>query len=239
MTLIVDILARIARQTSVTPPSSWLAASDVTSLEILDFMSETVSDVQDRLDAVGPMSKTVTIAGTGAGNYALPADMVRLHRTPLAVYERQRTRRACVPITDDGMWQHMTDLGTAGAYRYYRLKGYEGAYTIDFLRPLEAGVQALVGYVSSIWIINGSTEKSAFTDPLDNSILPRRLIEAGTIWRFRRRAGLQYDDMQREYETELAKLSNDTRTIRTVAFGDTPPRAPWDVPLPDYIPPGA
>ena len=239
MTLIVDILARIARQTSVTPPSSWLATSDATAVELMDFMDETARDVKDRIDVVGPMSKVVTITGTGAESYSMPADMMRLHRTPLAVYERQRTRRGCVPITDDGMWQHMKDLGTAGAFRYYRQRGYEGAYTLDFLRPLETDVEVIAGYVSTAWIINGATEKAEFTDPSDASMLPRKLIEKGTIWRFRQRAGLEYSDVQREYEIEVAKLSNDTRGIRTVAFGDTATRAPWDVPLPDYIPPGA
>ncbi len=239
MTLIVDILARIARQTSVTPPSSWLTASDATSLEILDFLDETVQDVRDRIDAVGPMSKSVTITGTDAESYTLPADMVRLHRTPLAVYEQLRTRRACVPINDDGTWQYMKDLGSAGAYRYYRLRGHEGSWSIDFMRPLESGVTVIVGYMSTVWIKNGSDEKSAFTSATDDSMLPRRLVEAGTVWRFRRRAGLEYADMQREYEVEMAKLSNDSRTIRTIGFGDTPTRAPWDVPIPDYIPPGA
>ena len=239
MTLLVDILARIARQTSVTPPSSWLTATDATSMEIMDFLDETVQDVRDRLDAVGPMSKNATITGTGAESYSLPADMVRLHRTPLAVYEQQRTRRGCVPINDDGTWQYMKDVGSAGAYRYFRLRGHAENWTIDFMRPLESGVTVIVGYMSTIWIKNGTEEKATFTSATDDSMLPRRLVETGTIWRFRRRAGLQYDDVQREYEVEMAKLSNDARTRRFVAFGTTPTRAPWDVPLPDYIPPGA
>lgn len=236
MTLIVDILARIARQTSVTPPSSWLTANDATSLEILDFMDETVQDVRDRVDAVGPMSKSVTITGTDAETYSLPADLVRLHRTPLAVYEQLRTRRGCVPISDDGIWQYMKDLGSAGAYRYYRLRGHEANWEIDFMRPLEAGVTVFVGYMSTVWIKNGATEKSAFTSATDDSMLPRRLVESGTVWRFRRRAGLEYVDVQREYEIEIAKLSNDTRGRRIVPFGDTPTRAPWDIPIPDVIP---
>ena len=238
MTLVVDILARVARQTSVTAPSSWLSASDPTVLELLDFLGETIEDVQDRVDAVGPMSKNVTITGTGVETYTLPVDLWRLHRTPLAVYEQLRTRRGCVPISDDGTWQYMKDLGSAGAYRYYRLQGYDGNYTIDFMRPLETGVTVVVGYMSTVWIKNGVTEKAAFTDAGDDCMLPRRLVESGTVWRFRRRAGLEYADARSEYEIEIARFANDTRGQRVVSFGDTPTRAPWDVPIPDVIPPG-
>jgi hypothetical protein len=243
VTLVIDILARVARQTSVTAPSSWLpaideTASDPTIQEVLDFLEETIEDVRDRVDAVGPMSKSVTITGTGAETYALPADLWRLHRTPLAVYEQQRTRRGCVPISDDGTWQYMKDLGSAGAYRYYRLQGYDGNYTISFMRPLETGVTVIVGYMSTVWIKRGGAEKSAFTAESDDCILPRRLVETGTIWRFRRRAGLDYADVQAQYEIEIAKLGNDTRGQRVVSFGDTATRAPWDIPIPDVIPPG-
>jgi len=236
MTLITAILDRAARQCSVTVPTSWLTASDVTAKEIMDFLDQTVSDIVDRLDLTGPMSKQVTITGTGAETYAMPVDMVRLHRSEFAVYERMRTRRACVPVVTDGEWEYLKELGTTGAYRFYRMTGYDGAFEISFQRPLDVGVEVLASYVSTNWLVNEGTYKSAITDAADASLLPRRLVESGIVWRFRQRKGLEYGDVRLDYETQMARYLNDSRTIRRVAFGSVPTRGPFDIPVPDYIP---
>jgi len=236
MTLIVEILARAARQCSVTPPSSWATATDQTSLEILDFMAETADDVLERIDLTQPISKSVTITGTGGETYSLPVDYKRLQRGDYSVYERFRTRRACVPVSDDGQWQYMQELGSAGAFRFYRVRGYSGAYEIDFFQPLEPGLTVVANYVSANWILG---DKPAFTSNDDVSLLPRRLIEAGIVFRFRERAGLEYADKHAEYEAILARMANDTKTRRRIVFGGMTPRGPFDVPTPDFIPPGA
>ena len=236
MTLVTDILSRAARQCSVNPPASWLTASSQTALEVLDFLDMTATDIRDRLDLTGPMSKTATITGTGVEDYALPTDYYRLQRDELAVYERFRTRRACVPVTSDGEWEYLKELGTAGAYRFYRLQGYPGAWTIGFQRPLETDITAVVSYVSTDWLVNGTTPKAQFTDPADVCILPRELVEMGIIWRFRQRKALEYKDVQGRYEILMSRLDNDGRTRRAVHFGPKLSRKPWDVPVPDVIP---
>jgi len=202
----------------------------------MDFLDQTISDIQDRLDTTGPMSKQIEITGTGVESYALPADMIRLQRSEFAVYERLRTRRACVPVTTDGEWEYLQELGTTGAYRFYRLTGYQGAWKIGFQRELDAGLTVLVSYVSKNWIINGATKKPALTDPADETMLPRRLVEAGIVWRFRQRKGLEYGDVKSDYEIQMARYINDSRTIRRVSFGPTPTRGPFDIPVPDIIP---
>jgi hypothetical protein len=110
---------------------------------------------------------------------------------------------------------------------------------IDFFQPLETDLTVVVNYVSENWLRNGATLKAEFTLNDDMALLPRRLLEAGTVFRFRERAGLEYADKQAEYEALLARMSNDTRTRRRIVFGGTIPRGPFDVPVPDFIPPGA
>jgi hypothetical protein len=237
MTLVLEVLARAARQCSVNQPSSWLTASDQTSLEILDFLDITVRDIADRLDTVGPMSISYAVTGTGAEEYALPADFLRLQRGEFAVYERLRTRRACIPVSDDGEWQYMQELGTAGAYRFYRLKGYPGAWAIGFQRPLDAGLTAIVSYVSTYAYRNGTTLKEALTAADDRILYPRELVESGIVWRFRQRKALSYEDVQARYEMLLARYGNDSRTYRNINFGKPVVRRWFDAPLPDYIPP--
>lgn len=236
MTTVVEVLARAARQCSVNPPSSWLTASDQSSLEVLDFLDQTNRDIADRLDTVGPMSVSYVVTGTGAEDYALPSDFLRLSRGEFAVYERYRTRRACVPVSDDGEWEYLQELGTAGAYRFYRLQGYPGAWTIGFQRPLDTDLTAVVSYVSTNAYRNGTTLKEEFTDPADMVLYPRELVETGIVWRFRQRKALEYADVQSRYEMLMARYGNDSRTYRKINFGKPAARTPWDVPVPDVIP---
>ena len=236
MTTVIEILNRAARQCSVTQPASWPAATDQTAVELLDFMDQTKDDIVSRSDVVGPLSKTAIITGTDAEDYPLPPDFVRLHRGTYAVYERFRTRRACVPVSDDGQWEYLKELGSAGAYRFYRLKGYPGAWTIGFQMPLDAGLTVVCGYVSDRWLVNNGTEKAIFTDAGDVCMFPRELVEAGIVYRFRQRKGLEYGDVQARYELLMARYLNDSRTLRAINFGKPAARSPWDIPVPDIIP---
>jgi len=238
MTTVVEILNRAARQCSVSEPASWVSATDPTALEFKDFLDETREDVQMRCDWVGPISKTTVITGTGVEDYALPTNFLRLHRDDYAVYERNRTRRPCVPVTRDGEWEYIDELGITGAYRFFRLQGYDENWTIGFKEELETDLTVVVSYVSKNWIVNAGTEKSEFTDAADVCLLPRRLIETGIVWRFRRRKALPYQDVLAEYEILMARGNTDNRTRRRIDFSGQPQiRSPFDIPVPDFIPP--
>lgn len=126
MTTVVEMLTRAARQCSVNAPSSWLTSTDDDHSELRDvFMPDTVDDILERVDVPSPVGKQVTITGTGVVNYALPSDFKRLVRDNSAVYDEQLDR-IILPITSDGQWTYLRDVGTTGIARYYRLAGYEG-----------------------------------------------------------------------------------------------------------------
>jgi len=258
MTSVADILDRAARQCSVASPASWVSATDPTALEFKDFLDETREDIVARCDWIGPISKTVVITGTGDENYDLPPDFLRLQRDDYAVYERFRTRRPCVPVTRDGEWEYIDELGVTGAYRFYRLQGYDGNWGIGFKMPLDAGLTVVVSYVSKNWVRNPNVAawvdegpsfednwvenpefaKSSFATDDDVCLLPRRLVEAGIVWRFRRRKALPYQDVLSEYEILMARTLADTRTRRKIDFSGRPVlRSPFDIPVPDFIPP--
>ena len=81
MATVVDVLDRIARHCSISKPSSWLTATADEYLEIRDdFLRECVDDLLDRVDWPQPVGAQITINGTGAATYALPADFRRLQR---------------------------------------------------------------------------------------------------------------------------------------------------------------
>lgn len=239
MTLITDALDRIARQVSIDAPTSWVSATEDEHLEIRDdFMLECVDEILERLDLPSPIGKQFTLNGDGSETYSLPSDFKRTMRDPMAVYETTTVRRACTPVTDDGHWTYLKEIGSTGAERFYKIEGYDGNYTISIYREPESSIEVIVSYVSKNWKANSSgTVGSTFTDSGDVLLLPRRIVEVGTVMRWRERRGLDSSIKRAEFETELNRLSNDRRTRRSIYFGEPyERRLPWDIPVPDQIP---
>lgn len=241
MATVADILTAAGRACQVGQPDndSWLGALDDTWAELRDdFLLDTIDDLQQRADWPQPIGATTTLTGDGASeDLALPTDFLRFQRDDLAVYERTATRRRCIPTSDDGEWEYRKELGSAGAHRYYRLKGYEGAFTAGFYRTLETGSTVVVNYITDSWIINGFTYKSTFDDSNDVCLFPRRLVELGILWRYREKKGLDYADREARYEALLSRYATDRNTSRKIDMaGRADMVMPQDIPVPDVIP---
>lgn len=235
MTLVTDVLARAARQTSVTAPSSWLTATADEHVEIRDdFMSETIDDVLSRVDLPSPLGAQTVIVGNGSETYALPANFLRLQRDRLAVYDGS-LRRPVEPIPTEGGYTYMKDLGVAGVVRYYRTTGYPGAFSISFYGFPTSGVDVMISYMTHNWMANAGVPGNAFTDAADICLIPRRIMETGIVWRWRERRGLPYQDKYMEYEALMTRMANDYNGRRTIAFGDAQ-RVRWQDQVPAFIP---
>lgn len=237
MTTVVDVLNRIARHCSISAPSSWVTATADEHVEIRDdFLRETVDDLLDRVDWPQPVGAQVTITGTGVATYALPAGFRRLQRNPFSVYDVSLDAPG-IPITTDGDWVELLDSGVAGADRFYRLTGYEGAYEIEVEAALDTGSELTLSYVSSNWKATGAgVVGDMFTAADDVVILPPRLLEVGTIWRWRERKGLPFQDKYTEFNMLLGRYLNDIRGRRSVIFTSRRP-VRWQDRIPAYIPP--
>lgn len=240
MTTVVDALNRIARQCSIKAPSQWLTATKDAHVELRDdFLLETVDDILERVDLPSPIGKTTSlVAGAGTTiegdweNFTLPADFKRLMRDEFALYDELQDRPV-VPVSTDGQWSNLTDVGATGAVKAYRLQGYDANWTIDIYRSVGT---ITVHYVSDLWMASsGGTAGSAFTDAGDVLLLPRRVVESGTVWRYRERRGLPYQDKYMEYEALMSRLINDRRGRRTINMGDKP-NVRWQDLVPAFIP---
>lgn len=234
MTLITEALDRAARQVSISPPGQWITASEQKYVEIRDdFLLETADDILERVDLPAPSGAQVTIAGTGAETYALPADFKRLQRNRLAVYDAS-LNRPVDPITTDGEYTYTKDVGLSGVQRYYKTSGYDGSFSLSF-DPAPTG-NIVVSYVTKNWKASAlGIAGSVFMAPDDILLFPRRLIESGIVWRWRERKGLPYQDKYMEYEALLARLSNDLRGRKSINFGGVTP-ARWQDMVPAFIP---
>lgn len=236
--LVTDALDRVARACSLEPPNSWLSETRAAYVEIRDdFLLQTVDDIRQRKDTIEPIRRTLAITGTGASRYSLNSGVVRLTRDPLAVYETDPVRRACLPLRSEGEWTHLNQVGSAGTKRFYKLLGHPGGYQIDFYPALPSGASVSYSYITSVWLKGPSNEeKSAFTEAQDYLVIPRDIVEAGTTARFRRRRGMDYADYESEYEQKLARFSDDFGRITIVNFGQGEDSHPMRAPVPDYIP---
>lgn len=235
MTKITEALDRIARKCSVKAPSSWLTATrdDHVSLRD-DFMQETIADILDRVDLPSPIGKQQVIAGDGSTAYSLNSDFRRIQMDKMAVYDTALDRPV-IPVTTDGGWTVITDQGAAGSARFYKVTGYAGNHTITFYAGPTDNIT--VSYVSENWMANSSgTVGTMFTDSDDVLLLPREVVEAGTIWRFRKDAGLPFQDDYSEYEAKIARLSNVKRQRKEISFGEPDRTVRWQDLIPAYIP---
>lgn len=237
-TRVVTALDRIARQCSVTPPTSWITATRLDHVEIRDdFLAETIDDILERIDLPAPIADQTQIIGTGAETYDLPSDFKRMQRDEMAVYDPQLDRRL-VPITNDGEWTYLKDIGTTGIIRYYRLRGFEGNWQMDIYTEPGTGINVDVHYITTNWLADEEgVVGSTLTSETDVLLLPRRLVETGAVWRSRERRGLPYQDKYNEYEMLMARLSNDTRGRRNVQFGEPVMNVRWQDKIPSWIPP--
>lgn len=243
MTTIVEALGRIARQCSIKAPSSWVTATRDDHVELRDdFLSETVDDILDRVDLPSPVGAQVTLStltsstnADGSRTFELPTQFKRLHRDNLAVYDVEQDR-PCVPVTSDGMFDFIADTGTAGVVHYYQLAGYDENYTLTFYDDPGSDSFIIVSYSTNYWMAtSGGTVGSMFTAEDDVLILPRRVVESGTVWRYRERRGLPYIDKYNEYEALIARLSNDRRGRRKINMGE-PESVRWQDLVPAFIP---
>lgn len=232
-TLVTDILDRAARQCSVGTVSNWLTDGTQNAAEMRDFLSETADDVLRRVDLPSPLSVrlSATIAD-GETLYSLPENFIRLAQGKLAVYEPEPNDRGCIPVTSDGYWEWLKEQGASGVERYYRLAGWEGAYTIEFWPVPTSPI--IINYIANAWLTDGAGE---FTGLGQMTVLPWRLLTSGIVWRFRERKGLPFDGKLAEYEAILARFTNQSRGRDAIIFGGQRKRDwPFDVPVPSYIP---
>ena len=247
MATVQSVLNKVARKCSTQPPSSWIGVTSPEHVEIRDFLEDTLEDVRKRRDWEEPIGADAVITGPGThiddeSIHDLPADWYRVNRDDLAVYERTTTRRRGIPITTSGKWTALKSVGTAGAYRYWRITGRPGSYQIRFFRPLGDNDEITVAYLTDNWIETATgTITSEWNNDTDILLFDPRMIELGIRYRWLRQKGLPYDSYLSEFEIYLARSGNDNRNVRKIVIGESGDefRAPWDIPVPDFIPPSS
>lgn len=231
-----DAMDDAAIECSIPRPSSWVSATGTNEVTLTQFLKRTADELIRRNDW-SQLLGTQTISGTGDASYDLESDYLRLAGGDNAVYENAPNDRPCIPVYRPGDWVELQERNWAGVQRFYFLSGSG----IGFFQALPSGGTVTLSYVKKHWLTasDGTTPSNEWTVDSQVSLLPGHLLTLGVIWRFRRHKGLQYADRQVEYEAELARAIADDRPVMKVAFDGSrnTPRNPFEIPVPDYIPP--
>jgi len=239
MATVKAVMDEAARRCKVTAPTNWITATTDTAMLFKDFLAETVEELLSRVDWPDPISLDTVITGTGVETYSLPSDFKRMTRDEMAVFETTRSQRPCTPVVNNGTWTSLQLNGSAYGGRFYRTSGDDdNGYEISFFRDLETGASVTASYISNKWQAVSGVGSATWTDVTATLLLPSQLVRRGLIWRFRQDKGLPYADRMNEYEANLARLANDAKGIKRIDMGgDNRLSGPWDIPVPDYLPP--
>lgn len=197
---LLTVAKEVAKRVSLDAPSFLIGNTDREWCEIVT-LTEAVADEMARRVDWGQLTRTATITGTGTpATGQLPSDFHRVVRG-IGV-----TAPGVVRPLSRPEWQALTMQ--AGTPRYFLL---EDNY-ISFFPFLPVGAQATVHYQSRDWCSAGT---SHWVSDNDTCLIDERVLELGTIARWRRMKGLEHATFSEEYEAALAAHAgfNDRRPL--------------------------
>lgn len=189
---LLSIAQNVAANVGVKAPLSVLAnVNDQNAVKIAVFSTEAGDELARRADWSG-LRKTVTLTGTGnPGAMALPGDFLRLV-AGLSVMNATGTPIRTGLSADE--WNSLAPI--QGTPRF----AYLTAGSIGFYPYLAYADTATVTYQSNAWGPAGAKWGSDGDVPL----VPERLMTQGTVWRWRRQLGQDFQDYLAEYEAAIA-----------------------------------
>lgn len=192
----------VAIDVGLAVPSVVAAATDATDrtmVEMLQVINFTGKELARRVDWAA-LRNTTTITGTGAASaFPLPAGYERMIQGNAVTIAGVTVRGGL------SAEEFLALTATAGTPRFYLVAGPPGAKTIQFWPTLGNGVVATVVYQSGYW--NSVGPAAAFSNDSDTALLADRPLIAGSIGRWRRQKGMDYQDYQAEYETILQNFA--------------------------------
>ena len=190
---LLSIAQAVATNVSVPVPNAVLSNPDADYVKIVQFSNATGEELARRVDWAA-LRATAIITGTGTNDdFSLPNDFLHLTAGNSVTVGGNPVR---VGLSPDE-WNSLTPV--EGIPRYARLIGNK----ISFYPFLASGVVAKVLYQSKSWCPSGT----AWGADTEEALIPEPLIQQGTIWRWRRQMGQDFQDYLAEYESAIASYA--------------------------------
>lgn len=215
MDLIKDSMDDACRECGVAVPSLFATNTDDTFMQLKMYLRQAADELLQRIDWQN-CTISYPITGAATDTYALPTDFKRATRDINTVYGNSPQRWSFRPITSNGDWTQLESWGALSTY-LYRFSGTD----IQFSQTINSPDIITLAYVTKNWISSGGSRVSQWLTDADTTYLPADLLYMGTVWRWKRKMGLDYASLMGEYETELTRYAADDRQLQTVNFGKT------------------
>lgn len=197
---VLDIAKVVARNMSIEEPDTIISTEEPDFVKLAQFINEAGQELARRVDWTSTR-RTQSYLGTGYNAfYDLPDDYSRLIRGYAVKVDGSPVRGG---LTGDE-WNALEPVG--GTPRYFHTIGQQIAFY-----PYPAGDQTVVlTYQSMNWIEG----KQELTTDDDVPLVPRRLMEMGALWRFKRHIGGDYSDYLAEYEQVITDMAGFDDQVR-------------------------
>lgn len=217
------IVRSVAPRLGIATPNTATGSTDVQVQQLLAFVNEEGQELAARYDWQ-ELTYPVTFSAQAGQSQGMLTTLIEANLGAYSfrkilndtLWNMTKRTRITGPLTAP-QFNLATAANTAvGPWSEYRIRqGYL------FLYP-EADVadQIRFEFVTDSWVINASSDvlKTGFTADDDRCLLDARLIELGTIWRWKAAKGLDYGQAHMNYETAVLDAMTGNKTGGTVSM---------------------
>ncbi|MEM6602514.1 MAG: hypothetical protein AAF621_00535 [Pseudomonadota bacterium] len=193
----IDVLNSVLNEIGITKSAPELSTtSDLDVIEIRNFMNLAGQEIARRAD----FAELYVDVGTGGNisSYDLPQSFSRLPSMGGTVkLNKQGVFTPVIPVVEDASWQLVAARASSHLYHYHLLNK-----KILFSPVLDSD-GALVRYISKYWVNDPASGADVIGDNGDILLVPENLVQKGTVWRWRRRKGMSFEDHLAEFEADI------------------------------------
>lgn len=189
---LLDIANRVAYQASLATFRRVHSNNDRTAQEILAMAQEAGEEIARRAEW-SKMYKEDAVS-SGETYKAIPSDFHRLIQGGAITLA---TGRPVMPVKGADQWRFLSAVPSTSPHYFIKAS--------QFLFSPALSSAATIAYVSKNWVLSNTSELDAFATDDDTVQFPEPLLALGILWRYRRSKGLQYEDIEAEFEAELAR----------------------------------
>ncbi len=183
------VLANVLLEIGLDNTSAQLTSSDYEIRQIKAFMNAAGKDIARR--AEWPRLYAELVVAGDISEVDLPDNFQKMAEKG-AVRLNKSGFSPVRPIVAPEQWEFLSMRPSAQTF--YHLSGGKVLFS-----PALDSDGALIRYVSQYW----AEGKAEITQNSDDLLIPERLVEKGTVWRWKRQKGLPYDDILAEFEADL------------------------------------
>lgn len=185
------VLLSVLTKCGLTHSEPQITSTDFQTKEVVDLMNETGNDLARRADWPALIARQLFSSATGSTR--LPSDFVRLRAVWIGSAQSRlmQDHGTFKMLQDAGATEELSDFGP-----YHHISGLSLLFAPKF-----GTVGGEYQYVSAFWCESGT----ALASNGEEISLPEHLMVSGTVWRWKRKKGLPFDDDLAQHEAELAE----------------------------------